>query len=121
MGELELEVEFEGMSGVSQYANPKVETLKFITQTTNYKDNELSLIAERITHPCPVVKRDLNARNSQFTTLSQKKLIYSREEEEETTLWREGEEDLLHSTKDDLQLTFSGHGLGIISKSDFDH
>lgn len=26
-----------------------METLKFITQTTNYKDNELSLIAERIT------------------------------------------------------------------------
>lgn len=59
MGELELEVEFEGTSGVSQYANPKVETLKFITQTTNYKDNELSLIAERITHPCSSVKRDL--------------------------------------------------------------
>lgn len=36
-----------------------METLKFITQTTNYKDNELSLIAERITHPCSSVKRDL--------------------------------------------------------------
>lgn len=119
MGELELEVEFEGMSGVSQYANPKVETLKFITQTTNYEDNELSLIAERITHPRPVIKRDLNAKFARFTTRSQKKLIYSREEEDR--MGEGEEEDLLHSTKDELQLTFSGHGLGIISKSDFDH
>lgn len=71
MVELELEVEFEGMSGVSQYANPKVETLKFITQTTNYKDNELSLIAERITHLPPMVKRDLNGKFTVYNVIEE--------------------------------------------------
>ena len=89
-----------------------METLKFITQTTNYKDNELSLIAERIT-PVPL-KRFQREAADVVLQRHRRKLIYPYQRNE-----RGG--DLLHSARDALQLTFSGHGLGIISKSDFDH
>lgn len=65
-----------------------METLKFITQTTNYKDNELSLIAERITHLPPMkVKRDLNAKFTVYNVIEEIDLFarggttVSREEE----------------------------------------
>lgn len=99
-----------------------METLKFITQTTNYKDNELSLIAERITHPCSSVKRDLKRGIRMNTVIEEIDLFAGVKERPCGGGGGRGGEDLLHSTKDDLQLvTFSGHGLGIISKSDFDH
>lgn len=86
-----------------------METLKFITQTTNYVDNELSLIAERITFPS--LKR-FQPEIHDYNIIEEIDVFASTKR-----AWR----DLLHSTRNDLQLTFSGHGLGIISKSDFDH
>lgn len=94
------------MRGVSQHANPEVETLKFITQTTNYEDNEPSLIAERITFlPLKRFQQQRASPESWNENTSAGRLRLNR----------------LHSTTNSLRITYPCRGWGIISKSDSDH